>query len=584
MRGWWGAGFIFPIREASVNPDAVDEWNGSDDDCDGYDDNPDVDDVATAEITGSTSAYLTAPWGLGSGDYTGDGRDDLVIGAAYSASYSGTAWLIEGSDVIGASGDVSSIDSATINGERYSYAGILSPTGQDLTGDGTADLVVQGSPYAMYGGYAGNFYEGGSSLSGILDTDDAYATLDSGGDYGYGTVRSLSNLDFDGDGIGELVRADGYYGSSGMVYYTGRVEIYDVYGATGALTDEDDAYGMLSGTENNGQVGTSVGGGDLDGDGHDELVIGAPGVAGAATGGGVVYIVNGDDVDQEADVDDVGSILYGATSNAFVGRGGIVVGDLDASGGLDLAIGAPGADEVYIFLDANGLPDEAETSDADTTLTGSDSFGFALTIQDSDHDGRNDLVVGAPAISPTYEASYAWFMAAGTDIGQVHMFDRSVLTAGGSQPSTLAFRGLSAPASGDLFGSVLASGDFDDDGVDDLAVGAPATNGRAYVVLGNQARPGGCRAPRAPGTGCSGRRRLPSPPAARPPGARPRRGALRPGDPRPRDRGRYQDTITWPSPVRTPAAKDGAVSVPVHEEPPPAPPPPQQPPAAPPPP
>ena len=471
--------------DAGINPDAIDAWNGADDDCDGYADNPEVADVADASLTGSGTAYLTAPWGISTADYTGDGVDDLALGSPYSSSYAGTAWLVDSADLLGAAAAVSSVDTATLNGSTYSYAGNLPPRGNDIDGDGVADLVVVGSPYAMYGGYAATAYAGGATLAGIMDADDAFLTLDSSSNYGYGNVRVSHELDFDGDGLVELVRSDPYHYSSATAYYTGRVEVYDIYGSAGELS-EDDAVALFAGTQTNGLVGWSTGGGDLDGDGRDELVVGAPGVTGAASGGGVAYIVNGDDMEGEADLADAASgLVYGSTANGYLGRGGIVVADLDASGGLDLVLGAPGADEAYVFFDADGLPDEAEATDADTTLSGAGTFGFTLLVDDFDADGQNDLVVGAPYINPAYSSSYAWFMTPGSGVGQVHVFDRAVLTAGGTQPSTAAARGLTAATSGDLLGAVLGSGDFDADGIADLVVGAPSAGGTAYVVLGN---------------------------------------------------------------------------------------------------
>ncbi|MSQ04199.1 MAG: hypothetical protein EXR71_20310 [Myxococcales bacterium] len=473
--------------DASINPDASDPWDGVDNDCDGRRDNPLVTDVATAVIDGSTSTYLTGNSGIGAGDVTGDGTDDLVLGANYASSYAGSVWVIDSADVIGASGLVSSLDLATVSGETYSYSAALPSRLADLDGDGTADLVVGGSPYTSYGGFAATLYAGGSSLSGIMDSDDAYATVENDADYGYGTVRISTSLDIDGDGVPELVHTDPYYSeAAATVYYSGRVALYDVSAATGALTEDDDATAVLTCSQGSGLLGWNSGGGDLNGDGYDDLVVGAPGVIGAVSGGGIVYVVTGRDLDGESDVEDVASnTIYGSTVDAGVGRGGIVVADFDASGGLDLAVGGPGAGEVYLFLDAGSLPDEEETNNADTTLDGPNTFGFALWVDDLDNDGRNDLAVGDPAINPTFASSYAWYTARGADVGQVFLYDRSVLTAGGTQPTTAAFAGLTGAARGDLFGAVLGGGDFNGDNAADLVVGAPATDGAAYVVLGN---------------------------------------------------------------------------------------------------
>ena len=472
----------------TVNADATDVWDGLDNDCDGAPDNPIVTDVASAEITGSTTAtYLGAPGGIGTGDVTGDGVDDLVLASVYASTYAGAAWVIDSSDVVGASAAVSSIDTATVNAVTYSYAGALPPHFADGNGDGTADLTVGGSPYVYYGGYAACGYTGGASLSGTLDCDDAAYTLEADDAYGYGSARMLADLDLNGDGVAELVRGNGW-GSDGALYYTGEVTVFDVDGASGSL-DNDDALAVLHGEAGSAYLGLSIAGGDTDGDGYDDLVLGSPGAVGTVTGGGVAYIVSGLSARGEDDVDDVASTtIYGSVTNGRLGQGGMVVADLDASGGLDLAIGGSATDAAYIFLDVGSAGGEVAANDADTTLLGTGSFGFSLHVADFDRDGALDLAVGAPALNPMFTSSYAWYTATGSAVGYVSIFDRSVLTAGGDHDTTEAFRGLTGSTSGDLFGAVLGGGDFDSDGVTDAVVAAPLAStgtGTVYMVLGN---------------------------------------------------------------------------------------------------
>ena len=357
----------------------------------------------------------------------------------------------------------------------------------DQTGDGTSDLVVVGTPYVYYGGSGASLYRGGATLSGVVDTSEAVVTIDSDDTYGYGVASSAANLDFNGDGIAELVRGSPY-STGGSMYYTGTVLVWDVDGAAGELTS-DDALATLSGTDSAGYLGWSVGGGDTDGDGYDDLSIGAPGLNSAASTGGGVYLVSGSQVRGTADAEDLAStVIYGSNAGDRIGSTSPIVADFDGSGGLDLAISGSGADAVYVFSGAGSLAAELETTDADTTITGSNTFGFSLFATDVNGDGETDLAVGSPAINPTYSSSYAWYYTKGVAQGSVWFYDRTVLSAGGSHASTEAFRGLTGVGSDDLFGACLGAGDFDADGVDDVVVSAPQTGtaaGTAYVVLGN---------------------------------------------------------------------------------------------------
>jgi hypothetical protein len=189
-----------------------------------------------------------------------------------------------------------------------------------------------------------------------------------------------------------------------------------------------------------------------------------------------------------------------SASRAATGTGTGARADFDGDGFSDLAVGVPDepigdvahAGSVNVFYgSSNGVTVTGDQlfTQASPGVAGNiqefDKFGSALGVGDFNGDGYADLAIGVP----------------GEDLG---LFNNKI-NAGGVQVLYGSDSGLSAddgqfwsqgdlgiqdsPEDGDLFGSVLAAGDFDGDGFDDLAVGVPdedvgnKTNAGAVTVI-----------------------------------------------------------------------------------------------------
>jgi len=198
---------------------------------------------------------------------------------------------------------------------------------------------------------------------------------------------------------------------------------------------------QFDGVADNNNLGYSVAGaGDVDGDGCDDVIVGAPYPSGA----GAAYVYSGAS----------GGILW-----TFTGVGGLFgysvagAGDVDADGYPDLLVGAPvlsPGGSVYVFSGGTGSQ-LCQFSGA----TVGEYFGGAVAGAggDLDLDGYDDWVVGAP---------YANLPGA-PDAGLVYVFS-------GCNPS---FIHSVAGASGDRLGySVASAGDVDTDQINDLILGA----------------------------------------------------------------------------------------------------------------
>jgi hypothetical protein len=296
--------------------------------------------------------------------------------------------------------------------------------------------------------------------------------------------------DFNDDGFADLaigVPAE----AVGSVEFAGAVNI--VYGSAGGLTGSgsqlltQDTPGVGSTVEQADQFGHAFAAGDFNNDGVADLAVGASGErVGNVQFAGAINVLYG----STGGLSGVGSQLFtqdvagiGSTVEEFDEFGSVLAaGDFDDDGADDLAVGVPfesvgtafdaGAVNV-LFGSAGGLSGAGsqlltqDTPGVGSTVESDDRFGSALASGDFDNDGTADLAIGAPDEN----------VGAVPNAGAVNvLFGSSVgLSGPGSELFTQDVTGVGSTAEPrDGFGAVLAAGDFDGNGPDDLAVGAPA--------------------------------------------------------------------------------------------------------------
>lgn len=337
------------------------------------------------------------------GDVDGDGISDVLAGAmgwSEAATREGAAVLIlGGSETL----ETAALWTGPIEWARAGWR----VDGADLDGDGLSELFVTGGIRDEDDDVdRGRVYvfSGGEQSGGSLDDADV-VYVGQGSIEGAG--QALAHGDFDGDGLEDLA-----IGAPNGASYLGRVWIVPGGGdASGEVAMVIwDHY--LDGANSYDAFGYALSAGDLDGDGVDELAVGAPLNDEADSSAGKVHVFSAGE--------EVGSVT-GEFHDFQLGTG-LTAGDLDGDGDEELVMGSVNAwrglvtkgGRTYV-LDNDQLATDVPAADLPLKVHGGgvkDYTGGSLVIGDLDGDGAGDLIVGAG-----YENT-----SGGYDVGAVHLF------------------------------------------------------------------------------------------------------------------------------------------------------------------
>ena len=400
-------------------------------------------------INGETPKSLSGTTVSSAGDVNGDGLDDLIILSLYdkddrnNSDEASRTYVVFGK-INGTAVDLSKIksnsDGFVINGEKgETISGISASSAGDVNGDGLDDLII-GSHWADFAGNIGagkSFVVFGKTNTTAVNLSDIASgtggfVINGENTYDSSGISVSSAGDVNGDGLDDLIigayGANGFEGKSFVVFGkndTNAINLSTIESGTGGFAINNDIT-----ADSGAGAGASVSSaGDVNGDGLDDLIVGAyQADLTDSANTGKSYVVFG-----KADTDAIN------LSNIVTGTGGFVINGENAEDKSGASVSSAG--------DVNG-------------------------------DGLDDLIIG------TYSNTGKSFVVFGkADTATVNL---SNITSG-----TGGFV-INGEKAGDQSGhSVSSAGDVNGDGLDDLIVGAPLADpdnntnaGKSFVVFG----------------------------------------------------------------------------------------------------
>jgi len=347
---------------------------------------PDADAEADLVLTGEAHMDRFAFWVDGAGDVNGDGYADLLIGAPYQDALgddAGAAYLFLGGTDPDAQWDLK------VSGEAPDdqFASTVSSAG-DVNGDGYCDWMAGAFLHDQPALEAGRvyLYFGGEVPDGEADlVFEGAAALDR---FGF-AISGLGDIDgdgFDDIGVGAYQSdAGGDISSAAYVFFGGE-----------DMDTEADL--IIGGVDAYDQFGAAIAGvGDIDGDGNPDFAVGATlGDEGEPFAGSVSLFLGGPDVDIIPDLIIGGVTAFDHFGAAVTGLGDVDGDGFDdlLIGARDADDNGDQSGSAYLIL-GGSAPD----ADFDLVLigdSGNDRFGYAVAGPgDIDGDGNCDLLIGA---------------------------------------------------------------------------------------------------------------------------------------------------------------------------------------------
>ena len=390
------------------------------------------------------------------GDVNGDGLDDLIVGAYKADSKAGKSYVIFGkkdSVTIDLSAIASGTGGFVINGEsKVSWSGFSVSTAGDVNGDGLDDLIVgaflANTSYVIFGkrdSAAINLSAIASGTGGFVINGE----IGSGSDWSGQSVSTAG--DVNGDGLDDLI-----VGANGA--NTGTGKSYVIFGKKDSTTIDLSAIAsgtggfVINGENTSDWSGVSVSSaGDINGDGLDDLIIGAQyATPSGKSNAGKSYVVFGKTDSTAINLSTIASgtggfVINGENAGDWNGKSVSTAGDVNGDGLDDLIVGSPykiesdgstlEAGKSYVIfgkIDSTAIDLSAIASGTGGFIINGENIGdrngvSVSTAGDVNGDGLDDLIVGAIGASPSNKsgAGKSYVIFGKTDTNAINLTELS---------------------------------------------------------------------------------------------------------------------------------------------------------------
>jgi hypothetical protein len=434
----------------------------------------------------------------------GDGIDDLIVGDPImtgAAGYAGGVRIFYGrkfvvsSTVIELSSEPADL---AIVGDSNSGDCARSIACADVNGDGIDDVIMgdyfgRGTVFVIYGrtDFEPNGFIDLKLEAADITIEGRLYAVGPNGDLG----KAVGVLDFNGDGISDIIagapnlynpREDTCPGQVYLIYGKKDFPLKHTIDLSYVSADLE-IYGETDGE----QCGRWLAGGDINGDGYGDILMGAPTPETPDFSKGHVYVLFGEPDVPSGTLIDFAEFpppltVVGEHWGDQIGR--VSSGDLNGDGFDDLVCSSPfhfgGNGRVYVIKGYDSFPDSKkwylENAPADYTVEGPGWLGWYMSCGDVSGDGIDDLVMGRP-----YGIGYAEVVFGSLNFGDPDFLDLSTTLPDIRVKGVISYLGQS-----------VGTCDLNNDGFKDVAAASPTegylnAHGAAYVVFSGGAMPYG---------------------------------------------------------------------------------------------